>query len=198
MHGAFYAKPRTPTRTSVTAVGRVGLTRRSLRCGRCGLAAYLADERVGLDGFLSPGATRPACLAAASWSFAVASGRLDEFAGVRIDDETIRRHCHRAASAAGRRRESAPPRAAFAAAEAEVEFLADGAMAPSRDGWREVKMALFQARPRGEPAGPGEWADHDLPPPTASAAYAAVADCDRSAATWRGRAEGLGIVPEAR
>ena len=97
-------------RTAVTAAGRVSLRRRSLRCGGCGLTAYPADDRVGLDGFLSPGATRLACLAAASWSFDVASDRLDEFAGVRIDDETIRRHVHRAAGRPGARaREAAPP-----------------------------------------------------------------------------------------
>ena len=74
----------------MTAAGRVGLTRRSLRCPRRGMTAYPPDERVGLDGFLSPQATRPACPAAASWSFDVASDRPDEVAGPRIDDETIR------------------------------------------------------------------------------------------------------------
>jgi len=161
----------------VTAAGRVGLRRRSLRCPRCGVTAYPLDERVGLAGFLSPGATRLACLAAASWSFDVASDRLDEIAGLRIDDETIRRHCHKAAEAAGRRRRAdAPradaPRAEFAAGD-EVEFLTDGVVAPTRDGWRE-----------------GE-----LPPPSAAVAYATTADCEAFAATWPARAEALGIDP---
>ena len=55
-------------------------------------------------------------------------------AGIRLDDETIRRHCHRATVRLGRRRE---------VAAAEVEYLADGVFAPGRDGWREVKMAMF-------------------------------------------------------
>jgi hypothetical protein len=171
----------------VTAAGRVALTRRSLLCPRCGLTSYPLDDRIGLEGFLSPQATRLACLAAASWSFDVASDRLQELAGLRIDDETIRRHCHRAAVAmAGRR----------AAAAGDVEFLTDGVMAPTRGGWRQLKMALFQVRPRGEPAGPEGWAARTLPPPTASAAYAAVAGCDAFAATWRPRAEALGIDPD--
>jgi hypothetical protein len=59
-----------------------------MRCGGCGLTAYPLDARIGAEGFLSPHATRLACLAAASWSFDVASDRLEEIAGLRIDDET--------------------------------------------------------------------------------------------------------------
>jgi hypothetical protein len=179
----------------VTAAGRVAPRRRALRCGACGLAAYPADARLGTDGFLSPGATRLACLAAASWSFDVASDRLEELAGVRIADETIRRHVHRAAEGLARRREAAPPRGAFAAAGGEVEFLTDGVMAPTRSGWRELKLALYLKRPRGAPAEPEDWAARELPGPTARAAYAAVADCEAFAATWRPRAEALGIDP---
>ena len=65
-----------------------------MRCPQCGVTAYPADARIGLDGFLSPQATRLACLAAATWSFDVAAERLDEMAGLRLDDETIRRHVH--------------------------------------------------------------------------------------------------------
>lgn len=179
----------------MTAAGRVGLTRRSLRCSRCGVTTYPLDRRIGLEGFLSPGATRLACLAAASWSFDVASDRLDEIAGLRIDDETIRRHCHKAAEAVGRVRQARAPRAEFAAAGGDVEFLADGVMAPTRDGWREVKMGLFQARTPGEPAEVADWAKRELPPPSAAAAYATTADCEAFAATWPARSEALGIDP---
>jgi hypothetical protein len=179
----------------VTAAGRVVLRRRSLRCGRCGLTAYPLDDRIGLDGFLSPQATRLACLAAATWSFDVASDRLDELAGVRIDDETIRRYCHKAAEALAERRDAAPPKATFTAAEGEVEFLTDGVMAPTLDGWRELKMGLFLKRPLGDPAEPEDWAERELPAPTASAAYAAVADCESFSARWGPRAEALGIDP---
>jgi hypothetical protein len=94
--GRRLIKDKSP-KAAVTAAGRVELVRRSTRCPRCGLTAYPSDARVGLDGFLGPQATRLACLAAASWSFDVASDRPDEIAGLRIDDETIRRHCHREA-----------------------------------------------------------------------------------------------------
>ena len=136
----------------MTAAGRVTLARRSLLCPRCGLTAYPADDRVEFAGFLSPQATRPAGLAAASWSFDVASDRLEEIAGLRIDDETIRRHVHRAADGLATRREAAPPRAAFAAADGDVELLTDGVRPPTRDGWRELKLALYLKRPAGRPS----------------------------------------------
>jgi hypothetical protein len=157
------------------------------------LTAYPFDARVGLDGFLSPHATRLACLAAATWSFDVASDRLQEFAGVRIDDETIRRFNHRAGLAVTKRRDDAPPKAAFVAAAGEVEFLTDGVMAPTREGWRELKMALYLKRPPGEPAEPEQWTQRDLPDPTVQVAYAAVADSASFSARWGPRAEALGI-----
>jgi hypothetical protein len=179
----------------VTAAGRVALDRRSLLCSRCGTATYPTDDRLGLDGFLSPRATRLACLAAASWSFDVASDRLEDLAGVRVADETIRRHVHRAAADLATHRDAAPPRRVFAAAEGQVEFLTDGVMAPTRSGWREVKMALYLKRPPGEPAEPRAWAERTLPRPTVQVAYAAVADCETFAAPWGTRAEALGIDP---
>lgn len=169
--------------------------RRSVRCGSCGLTAYPADDRLGADGFLSPGATRLACLAAACWSFDVAAARLEELAGVRVDGETIRRHAHRAAGRLAARREAAPPRAAFEAADGDAEFLTDGVMAPTRSGWRELKLAVYLKRPAGEPAGPERWADRELPRPTAQAAYASLSDCEAFAARWGERAEALGIAP---
>lgn len=179
----------------MTAAGRVTLRRRVLRCSGCGLTAHPLDARVGIEGFLSPQATRLACLAAASWSFDIASDRLHEFAGIPIDGETIRRHGHRAAEALTRRREAAPPKPAFDRAEGEVEFLTDGVMAPTRDGWRELKMALYLKRPLGEPAEPDDWAERGLPRPTARAAYASVADCETFSARWAPRASALGIEP---
>ena len=171
------------------------LFRRSLRCGGCGLTAYPLDDRVGTEGFLSPHATRLACLAAASWSFDIAADRLHEFAGIPIDGETIRRYGHHAAEALSRRREAAPPKPFFEQAEGQVEFLTDGVMAPTRDGWRELKMALYLKRPLGEPAAAEDWAKRDLPRPTAQAAYAMVADCETFSGHWAPRAEALGIDP---
>jgi hypothetical protein len=182
----------------VTSAGRAVAARRALRCPRCGTTAYPADDRLGLDGFLSPGATRLACMAAASWSFDVAAARLEAMAGVRLDDETIRRHVHKAAGPLRRRREQSPPTgpAEAVAAGGEAELLTDGVLAPTRDGWRELKMARLLARPRGEPAEVADWADRELPAPTAGTSTAMLADCEAFAATWRPWIERLGLDPD--
>ncbi len=179
----------------MTAAGRITIRRRSLRCSTCGLTAYPLDERIGLEGFLSPQVRRMSCQAAATWSFDLAARRLEEWAGIRLDDETMRRHCHQAARAVVRRRDQDPPRKAFADAPGEVEFLTDGVMVPTRDGWRELKMALFLKRPPGEAAEPSAWAERSLPAPTIQVASAVVADCGSFSATWVPRAEALGIDP---
>ena len=165
----------------MTAAGSVRLTRQSFRCPACGDPAYPLDGRLGLEDFLSPQATRLACLAAASWSFDVAADRLAELAGVALDGDTLRPHVE-------------PAAARFAAAAGDVEFLTDGVFVPTRHGWRELKLALFQKRPRGAPAGPDEWATRPLPAPTASVAYATLADSEAFTACWRPWAERLGVT----
>jgi hypothetical protein len=174
----------------------VTLLREHFRCPRCGDCRHLLDDRLGIDGLLSPRATRLACLAAASWSFDVAAARLGELAGVAIDGETLRRHVLAAAARLARRREEAAPAgASFAAAAGDFEFLTDGVFVPTRaSGWRELKLALFQRRPRGEPADATRWATRELPGPTASAAFARLEGCGEFAGRWRGWAASLGLA----
>ena len=173
----------------------MSLRREHFRCPRCGDCRHLLDDRLGLRGLLSPRAERLTCLAAASWSFDVAADRLDELAGVRLDGETLRRHALAAAARLARRREEAAPAAPSfaAAASGDWEFLTDGVFAPTRGGWRELKLALFQKRPRGAPADASRWATRELPGPAASAAFARLEGCDEFAARWRGWAAALGL-----
>ena len=174
------------------------LVREYLRSPACGDPCHPLDDRLGLAGLLSPRAERLACLAAASRSVDVAADRLDELAGVRLDGETLRRHALPAAGRLTRRRdEAAPAAAAFAKAAGDWEFLTDGVFVPTRGGWRELKLGLFQRRPRGKPATAAQWATRVLPPPAASAAYARLEGCDEFAARWRGWAAGLGLKEAA-
>jgi hypothetical protein len=98
---------------------------------------------------------------------------------------------------ARRRDEAMPAAAAFAAAAGDFEFLTDGVFVPTRCGWRELKLALFQRRERGEPADAARWATRDLPAPAASAAFARLEGCDEFAARWRGWAARLGLPDTA-
>ena len=170
------------------------LTREHLRCPRCGDCCHPLDGRLGLGGLLSPRAERLACLAAASWSFDVAADRLNELAGVALDGETLRRHARAAAGRlAQRREEAAPAGPPFAAAAGDFELLTDGVFVPTRGGWRELKLARVQKRPRGEPAAAAAWATRALPPPAASASFARLEGCDEFAGRWRGWAARLGL-----
>jgi hypothetical protein len=95
-----------------------------------------------------------------------------------------------------RREATLPAAGSFATAAGHTEFATDGVMAPSRDGWREVKLAIFQKRPDGLPAEPAEWATRVLPAATASVAFARLEDCDHFAARWGGWAKQLGITAD--
>jgi hypothetical protein len=121
----------------------------------------------------------------------VAADRLDERAGVRLDGETA------AADLTRRRAAAVPAGPAFAAADGEPAVRTDGVFVPARGGWRERKLGVFPKRPRGAPAGAGEWASRALPAPAASSAFAALADCDAFAVTWRAWAAGRGLTDPA-
>ena len=138
-----------------------------------------------------------ACRAAVVCSLDAAADHLEELAGIRIDDETIRRVCHRVAQGILRQRQANPPRAAFAAAPGEVEFLTDGVMVPTREGWREMKIDDYLKRLLGDPAEPAEWAARSLPAPSIQVAYATMTACETCSAQWRPLAIGLGIDPLA-
>lgn len=90
-----------------------------------------------------------------------------------------------------------PARPAFAAAAGDVEFLTDGVFVPTLEGWRELKLAQFQKRQRGEPADAARWATRELPRPAASVALARLEGCGEFAARWRGWAARLGVLDTA-
>ena len=128
----------------------------------------------------------------------MAADRLDELAGVRLDGETLRRHVEASAADLIRRRaEAVPAGPAFAATLGEAEFLTDGVFVPTRAGWRELKLGLFQKRERGGPAEPDDSASRNLPGPAASFAFASMADCGAFSASWRIWAAGLGLTDSA-
>jgi len=89
--------------------------------------------------------------------------------------------------------ETATP-AAFAAAAGEVEFTTDaGKVNTLEEGWKDLKIASFQKRPRAEPATPAEWASRKLPQPSARVAWAAIAPAKQFRRTWRRWSRRLGV-----
>ncbi len=81
----------------------------------------------------------------------------------------------------------------FREAQGGVEFTADGIGVNSREGWREMKVALFSKRPRGEPATPEQWATRDLPKPLTGIAFAAIEDSASFGSRWKAWCQRLGL-----
>lgn len=143
-------------------------------CAICNQGAFGADPILGIDGYVTAGACRMACLAGVQQSFAHAEQLLDELAGWQLDDETIRRLCHQTAHRAQAEREERATAEVFAQAEGDWELHIDAGKVNTLGGWRDIKMAIFARRERGEPATTAEWDQRDLPTPSARTVIAAI------------------------
>jgi hypothetical protein len=143
-------------------------------CGVCEQGEFGADRILGIEGYVTTGACRMACLAGVQQSFARAEQLLDELAGWQLDDETIRRLCHATAQRAHAEREQRATAEVFAQAKGDWEAHIDAGKVNTFAGWRDIKVAIFARRERGEPATAAEWDERDLPTPTARSVIAAV------------------------
>ena len=115
-----------------------------------------------------------ACLLGVQQSFAKAERALEEVAGWQLDDNTIRRLCHATAQQARASRAERATAAAFAQAEGDLELQIDAGKVNTFAGWRDVKVAVFDRRARGEPTTAAEWDERDLPAPAVRSVVAAV------------------------
>ena len=176
-------------------MGRVRLTRGYVT-GVAG-GSFPADGVVGIDGYLTAGACRMAVLAGVRGSFAQAEQLLSELSGWELDDETIRRATHAAAKAAPGTRPGRADAGRFAAAGGDTEVQVDAGKVNTRDGWRDVKLAVFGKRNAGEPATPKAWAERALPAPTIRTVVAAVEEASGFAARVRAETDRLAVTTAA-
>ena len=133
---------------------------------------------LGLEGYLTVGAQRMASLAGVRQSFAVAEQLLRELAGWQVDEETIRRLCHSVAAQARATRETRSTAELFAAAAGDLELQIDAGKVNTLEGWRDVKVAAFARRPRGEPATASQWQQRELPAPAVRSVVAAIEEAE--------------------
>lgn len=115
-----------------------------------------------------------ACLLGVQRSFKKAEVALLEVAGWDLDDNTIRQLCHATAEQASSTRPSRDTAEVFAQAEGDWELHVDAGKVNTKGGWRDVKVAVFARREPGESITASEWADRDLPAPSARSVVAAV------------------------
>jgi len=115
-----------------------------------------------------------ACLAGVQQSFARAELTLAELAGWELDDNTIRQLCHATAAQTTAGRAARATAARFAAAPGDRELQIDAGKVNTPEGWRDVKVAVFACRERGEPTTAAAWDERDLPAPAVRSVVAAV------------------------
>jgi hypothetical protein len=139
-----------------------------------------------------------ACLLGVQRSFEKAEVALLEVAGWELDDNTIRRLCHATAVRAQSARERRDTAAAFARAEGDPEMQIDAGKVNTRDGWRDVKVAVFARREPGEPIRPSEWDRRDLPPPSVRSVVAAVEEAEAFGARCAAESTRLGLTDPKR
>jgi hypothetical protein len=163
----------------LTAVGPVTLERIYLRCSICEQGEFGADGVLGIDGYVTRGACRMACLLGVQQSFARAEVALAEVAGWELDDNTIRRLCHATAALARNTREERATANAFFQAEGDFELQIDAGKVNTFEGWRDVKVAVFNRRKRGEPTTAETWDERDLPAPAVRSVLAAVEEASQ-------------------
>jgi hypothetical protein len=153
------------------------------------------DAVLGLEGSYTRTFQEHLSRLAADVSFAKAREHLAALLGVKVSKEALRRECHRH----GRRlvqwqtTETHTPKA-FANTAGDVEFTTDAAKVNTREeGWKDLKIAVFQKRPRAAPATPEEWQSRQVPQPTACVAWAAMAPAKKFRRSWRRWSRRLGV-----
>jgi hypothetical protein len=173
----------------------VTLSRVYFTCRACGRRAHALDERLGLDGFVSPHAQRLLCLLGAERSFERAARLLRDVAGLVVCDNTVRAVCDRHGGLMRAwQREDPEASRPFREAKGDVEFQTDGTCANTVDGWREVRLSIFAKRHRGEPVTDLDtWDDQRLPAPHARVATAAIRTSAALGPQWRRAASRLGV-----
>lgn len=173
-------------------MGPIQVRRTYFTCPDCGQGAFGADGVLGLDGYLTRGAQRLATLAGVQQSFGRAEHLLAELAGWQLDEETIRRLCHTVAAQATATRPERATAEQFAAAVGDLELQIDAGKVNTLEGWRDVKVAVFARRQRGEPASASDWDHRELPAPTVRSVVAAIEEAERFGGRCATEAERLG------
>jgi hypothetical protein len=188
-------------RAVTTCLGTIRFRRHwwGARC-RCAPGGYQTDAVLGLDGSLSPRFQRKTCRLASDLSFAKTKEHLRELLGVSPASETLRVYCERQAKRVARwQGQEQASAAGFRAAEGGWEFSVDAGKVNTREkGWRDLKIAVVQKRPKAKPASPSEWQSRDLPAATARVMWADIAATKRFRRSWWIRLRRLGLPAMAQ
>jgi hypothetical protein len=177
----------------------VTLRRVYFTCRTCRQHAHPLDDRLGLEGFVSPHAQRVLCAVGAEWSFERCARYLRDIAGLVVCDNTVRKVCDRHGGLMRAwQREDPAAAGPFREAKGDVEFQTDGTCVNTTGGGREVRLSIFAKRRRGEPVADLDGFDGErLPAPHARVAAAAIRTSSALGPQWRRAAARLGVARTA-
>lgn len=180
-------------------VGEVELGRRYYACRTCHENQTPLDAWAGvMAGKCTPATRRLLALAGMSFSFDTAADRLQELCVLRVSNDTIRRVSEEEGEAAQRfLATSDAPAKAFAKGMGQTEFYSDGVTVNTTEGWRDLRISVFDKRQAGDPATAKNWAKRVLPPPTVRVAWASMAACEQQGMAWKRQGDRLGVAVDA-
>jgi len=134
-------------------------------------------------------------LAGMSFSFDTAAERLKELCLLKVSNDTIRRVSEEEGEAARTFLSTSQiPAEAFARGKGETEFYSDGVTVNTTEGWRDLRVNVFDKRQAGAATTPANWTRRVLPPPTVRLAWASMAACDEQGIAWKKQGEKLGVA----
>jgi hypothetical protein len=177
----------------------VTLSRVYFTCRLCGRHAHALDDRLGLDGFVSPHAQRLICTLGVDRSFGRCARHLRQVAGLVVCDQTVRKICDRHGGLMRTwQRDDPEATRPFRTAGGDVEFQTDGTCVNTVGGWREVRLSIFAKRKPGAPVTDlDDWDEQRLPAPQARVATAAIRTSEALGPQWRRAAARLGVTRTA-
>jgi hypothetical protein len=184
-----------PGKKFLSTQGEITLKRLYWECVPCRLPEHPVDAILGLESGYSVGARRLIVFAGTSWSFGKAATYLEEFCGLKISENTIRKLCQEESPKMEQWQNNAvASHQPFRQAEGKIEFTADGTCVNTTEGWKEMRIGIFSLRMPGGFAFPWQWASRHLPKPHVSLAFAGIADKDTFRRQWGYWLNRLGIA----
>jgi len=128
-------------------------------------------------------------------SFATSAENIEALLGVHVCSETLRTLSERHGQAMARfQPQDEASQAKFREAKGEVEFTIDaGKVNTHEEGWKDLKIGVFQKRESADPVLPGSWEEQRLPAANMRVCFAQIAPIKEFRQSWRDWLRDLGV-----
>jgi hypothetical protein len=182
----------------MTCVGEIVIARRYWKC-RCGAdGGYASDRVLGVAERMTRRLQQKVCRLGADVSFAKAQENLKELLDLDVGAETLRTLCERHGQQMSRFQPKDQASAQqFRDAAGDVEFTIDAGKVNTREeGWKDLKIAVFQKRAAGKAVLPGQWPEQRLPEASARLMFADIQKSKLFRRQWPAWLKQLHVCPQ--